>query len=556
LNYRGTGDSEDLDPQAEQLEAWSLDVAAAVVELKRRTGVKRICLLGFRLGALIATLAAARSEAVTAVIAVAPIVNGRKHLRELRTIQMAASGAAADGTPKDAAAPFRVSGFALSAATVAALSQLDLNTLAAPAPDMLIVDRSDLPGAKSWAEHCTARGARVQYHSLPGFVRMMMTAPHLALLPQSMLGAVKEWLARWAPAAVPSSGTASLPCDPEMLTLQSDAAEPKARLVTERPVILAAPRQVFAIVTEPLRAEVRRRGVILLNAGATYHIGPNRMYVSLARRWARRGYVVMRMDLTGLGDSTVALQGAGCEVFPHTAIDDIGAAIEFMQLHYGVNDVTLGGLCAGAYHSLRAAAAALPVSRILMVNPLHFHERPGITQQDLQWLGFVHNPHLYLRQAMPDGFWKTLRSGRLDVRQISRLYARHALILGQRSGRRLARLAHVRLQSDLGLELERIAARGVDMVFIFGRGEPGLGILKNEAGQSLKRLGLRCRIHVQDGADHIFSDSAARATLEQILSEELFARNLNEPPGAMPMNAALARGAAQPTDRSGSPIRG
>jgi pimeloyl-ACP methyl ester carboxylesterase len=550
FNYRGTGDSDEIDPRADQLLAWSQDVVAAVAELQRRTGVRRVCLLGFRLGALLASLAAAQCEAVAALIAIAPVVNGRKHLRELRTIQMAASTQAAKGASQDAAAPFEVSGFTLSAATLAALSPVDLTTQQAPAPDMLIIDRSDLPSAKAWGEHCTAGGARVQYQSLQGFVRMMMTAPDLALIPHSMIAAMKEWLKPLLPAVPAPRTTDPSPSETAMLLLQGDASNPLK--ITERPVILAASRQVFAIVTEPHSAEVRRRGVILLNAGATHHIGPNRMYVTLARRWARRGCVVLRLDLAGLGDSTVGSADEPSEVFPPTAIEDIGAAIEFMRIKYGVNDVTLGGLCAGAYHALRAAAAALPLNRIMMVNPLHYHERPGITRQDLQWLGFVHNPSIYRQQALPNGYWQAVKSRRLDVRQLLKLYAQHAGMRARRAARRL----HLRISPDLGSELEQIAARGVDMVFMFGSGEPGIGILKNEAGASLERLGPRCRIHVLAGADHIFSDSTARAALEELLSEELFARHANEPPGAAPLRSTLDLGGARPADQSGSPIRG
>jgi alpha/beta superfamily hydrolase len=552
FSYRGTGDSDDIDPQADQLLAWSQDVVAAVAELQRRSGVKRVCLLGFRLGALIGALAAARCEALAAFIAVAPVISGRRHVRELRTIQLASSKQAA----KDASAPFEVSGFTLSAATLAALAQIDLSSADVPCDDILVIDRSDLPQAKPWAEHCAALGARLQYQSLQGFVRMMMTAPHLALIPRPMIAAVKEWLGPRAGATAASLRASEPPTDDaRVLALRGAEVDSNPPGLSERPVILCA-QQLFAVVTEPHAAETPRGAVILLNAGATHHVGPNRMYVTLARRWARRGFVVMRMDLTGLGDSTVELAMADSTVFPHGAIDDIGAAIDFLRREYGVNDITLAGLCAGAYHALRAAAAALPMNRILMVNPLHYHERPGITQQELQWLGFAHNPELYRQQALPNGFWTALTSGRLDMRQWLKLHAQHGRIVAQRVLRGVARRLHVRLASDLGLELEQIAQRGVDMVFIFGRGEPGLAILKNEAGASLKRLGRRCRIHVLDDADHIFSNSQPRAVLEELLTEELCARNSSEPLGALPARAAPKYATGQSAERSGSPIRG
>src|ERR1700691_3117333 len=59
FDYVGTGDSAEIDPKADQIQAWAQDVAAAAGELRRRTGVRGVCLLGVRLGALLALLAAA-----------------------------------------------------------------------------------------------------------------------------------------------------------------------------------------------------------------------------------------------------------------------------------------------------------------------------------------------------------------------------------------------------------------------------------------------------------------------------------------------------------------
>src|SRR5882757_633479 len=91
FDYLGTGDSAEIDPQADQLQTWTQDVLAAVEELKLRTGVRQVCLLGFRLGAMLATLAASESNSVSALIVISPINSGRRYLRELRTLRMAAS---------------------------------------------------------------------------------------------------------------------------------------------------------------------------------------------------------------------------------------------------------------------------------------------------------------------------------------------------------------------------------------------------------------------------------------------------------------------------------
>ncbi len=94
------------------------------------------------------------------------------------------------------------------------------------------------------------------------------------------------------------------------------------------------------------------------------------------------------------------------------------------------------------------------------------------------------------------------------------------------AARNLARSLHVRLAQDLGRELEEITTRGVQAVFVFSRGDPGIELLRIQTGSSMSRLAHRCRIHVIDGADHLFSQVGPRRQLEDILSKELFAHHL------------------------------
>jgi alpha-beta hydrolase superfamily lysophospholipase len=543
FDYRGTGDSQDDDPLANQLAAWSKDVAAAVDELRRRSGVARVCLMGFRLGALVASLSAAACDAVTALIAIAPVTSGRRYVKELRTIQMAAGqkGAMSGG---EGARALEVSGFTLSAATVDALNDTDLSTLSLPNPEeMLVVDRSESPGARPWADAVIERGAQVRYVALPGFVRMMMTAPHLSLVPQAMVGAARDWLLRFTTGELAEGGGQKHELQATQTFDSSErqfsfAAAQSGEILTETLTLIPGAARTFGIVTEPRRSEIRRRGIILLNAGATHHVGPNRMYVTLARRWAEQGYVVLRMDLGGLGDSPIFPGQPENEVYPANAIDDIRAAVDLMRTRYGITSIALGGLCSGAYHALRAAVAKVQVTRIIMVNPLNFFWRKTITQNDLTRLGNVHNPSLYMRQNIASRFWKKLLSGQVNVGRLIEIYAKYGYELVQWRVRDLARALRLPLPRDLGNELEDVASRGIGIVFLFARGDPGIDLLRHQGGSAVKRLGQRCRLHMIDGADHIFSQSKPRAALESIFSEELFAR-------AMP-----AGNAASPLDRS------
>ena len=534
FDYLGTGDSGEIDPQADQLEVWTRDVLAAAQELRRRSGVTQICFLGVRLGALLAMLAARQCSTDTSLVLISPILTGRRYLRELRTIRMAASAGKAHANvapnERDAGA-MEISGFTFSAATLASLKKLDFTEAATPpAPDLLIIDGTTMPVANQWAQSLCASSARAKYLSLPGLVEMAMTAPQFAAIPREMIAATRDWMTQLAARLRAESALGFAPRDEivaarsTVLSLAAETPVPGATaVVTERPVFLGPDGLVFGILTEPPPDEARRRAVILLNAGADHHIGASRLYVSVARRWAYRGYIVLRMDFAGLGDSFTRPGRVDNDVFPAEALEDIRTAVEFLRTRYGIRECTLAGLCSGAYHALRAAAAGIPINRILMVNPANYFWKAGESLENLQLAEVVRNPAVYRERFFSLAAWKRLLSGQVNVLRIVKIYLQRPLLTFESTGRDIARRLRFKLPNDLGSELQDIVARGIKIVFVFAHGDPGIGLLRLQAGTSIQQLGDRCRVHIIDHADHVFASSGPRSVMEKILSEELFA---------------------------------
>jgi alpha-beta hydrolase superfamily lysophospholipase len=539
FDYTGTGDSSDLDPHADQIERWIEDITAAAGELQTRTGVERVCLLGLRLGALLAALAAARCPAVHSLVLMAPVISGQRYLRDLRTTLLASSIGSNANTVQPVersetghAPTMEVSGFSLSAASITALKTIDLATSALTetlhVTDILVIDRNDLPTAYAWTERMASAGTRTEYHRVPGLIGMLMTDPQFAATPAALLQTFVEWLARTRGELTDGGGVD--PPAPQgktsllSLTLPGDGSA-NSRL-TERPIFLRGDTVIFGVVTEPRQAEIRRRAVILLNVGAEHHVGSSRIHVSLARRWACHGYTVLRLDLAGVGDSGTRPSRPEDEVFPPSALQDVSAAIDFIRSQYGIVDITLGGLCSGGYHSLRAAVAGFTVNRVLIVNPMNFFWKEGMTAESLQYsVDVARDLGFYRERLLSLTIWKRILTGNLDVRRLVRIVLKRPLLTLESFLRDAARRMRIPLPNDLGRELEQIAARGVRVVFVFSRGEPGIDLLKMQGGSSVKRLGESCRIHIINSADHIFTRSGQRAILESILSDELFARN-------------------------------
>jgi alpha-beta hydrolase superfamily lysophospholipase len=530
VDYLGTGDSSDIDPSADQIATWTRDIIAAVKELRERAPIQHVCLLGVRLGALLAVLAAEQCKEITSLVVISPIVSGRRYLRSLRTARLAASlgsGASAENTELDGDA-MEASGFMLSAATIATLKDIDLKARAVPpVSDVLVIDGKSLPGAGPWARQLAEAGIHTRYLELPGLIEMIMTTPQDAEVPREMIAATREWLCAVAKAPLDHGGSRYRgepgPASASIVVHQENAEKP-IRL-TEKVLFFGDDRSLFGVITEPRIGELRRRAVILLNAGSDSHIGANRLNVSLARDWASRGYVALRMDLGGLGDSLTRPGQPQDLVFPPAALDDIAAAVEMMRTRYAARDVSLVGLCSGAYHALRAAVAGAPVNRILMVNPQHFFWKEGNSLQELQLAEVVRNPRVYVRRLFSVAAWRRMLGGRVNVWRIAKIYAYRPMLAMESRMRDVARRVRIRLPNDLGSELAQIYKRGVRIVLVFARGEPGIDLLKLQAGSSVKKLGEYCRIHILDDADHVFSQRGPRTLLRKILSGELFARN-------------------------------
>jgi hypothetical protein len=107
------------------------------------------------------------------------------------------------------------------------------------------------------------------------------------------------------------------------------------------------------------------------------------------------------------------------------------------------------------------------------------------------------------------------------VKQVAQVVSRRMRIAAEPPLREVARYLRLPVPQDLGRELQEIAKRGVQIVFVFGRDEPGIELLRLHAGSVVRRLGNRCRVHIIDTADHNFTYSGPRSLLEDVLTGAL-----------------------------------
>jgi hypothetical protein len=121
--------------------------------------------------------------------------------------------------------------------------------------------------------------------------------------------------------------------------------------VNEVPVTFGSEGHLAGTLTLP-SGPARDMGVLLCNAGVIHRIGPHRINVKLARHLAAQGFTVLRMDLSGQGDSRMSASNLS---FDRQAVADLRAGMDHASRATGVSRFALAGICSGANHGVAAA---------------------------------------------------------------------------------------------------------------------------------------------------------------------------------------------------------
>ncbi|MEP7209272.1 MAG: alpha/beta fold hydrolase [Alphaproteobacteria bacterium] len=136
---------------------------------------------------------------------------------------------------------------------------------------------------------------------------------------------------------------------------------------TDKVVLLGERKSIVAIATQPAAVTGDSLpAVIILNTGIIHRVGHNRMYVTLSRELAEMGHVVLRLDLSGIGDSE-----ARTDLLDPLAacLADIKDAIDWLVSARGAKSVVLLGLCSGADHSIVYAGSDPRVVGVVLLDP-------------------------------------------------------------------------------------------------------------------------------------------------------------------------------------------
>jgi pimeloyl-ACP methyl ester carboxylesterase len=471
---------------------------------------------GLRLGATLAALAAQGRDDVAALIALAPLVKGKGWVREGRILGQATLARTGLRSAGDTGG-LEFGGFSLDAEDVAFVQHIDLlASQVPPARRMLLLDRDDMPSDPSWGQHLTHLGATVEQVQADGY-HDMMQVPHFAQVPETLLARVVSWVGALAGLGGMQPVTVQ--------HLRTSVALGHAPVVEEaRWLPGSSPLSVVISQTARTVHEASApAAVLMINTGGEHRIGTNRMYTHWARRWAERGWVAMRMDLTGLGESP-ARPGVAHDIHLRHATEDIERAIEHLRTHHGVGQVHLVGLCSGAFHAMSAAFQGVDLRSVTAINQMVYFWQPRMPMAGEASEAVVVAIAQGVGQALSDPQrWRKLLRGEVNVGVIVRALWRRA---GQRlrlAARGAARQVRWPLAHDLHTALVQTARRGVHFHLVFSPHEPGRTLLMEHAAGAVARLvrANKLTLSAVDNSDHTFTLSEAQHRLFDVVDKQL-----------------------------------
>jgi pimeloyl-ACP methyl ester carboxylesterase len=504
FDYPGCGNSAGDAMRPGQVEAWVHSVGAAADRLKQETGVQDVILVGFRLGALLASLAAARRADVAGLMLLAPPSSGRAYVREMTALSRMIDAPLAANSVPDAFDGLQVAGFRLPQETLDDLSVLNW--------------QNDLPGTGAAKVMIFTNGKRptidgmlqstIEFGEFDGY-NLLMCDPTANQIPMRTLERCAAWIAGNAGSARGNSVKTPV-FEPQILS--GDGYH-------EQPVVIPGDLPMRGVLCRPDEGQAADP-LIFLNAGGVPHVGWARGTVEAARALAAKGIASLRIDLPGLGQSDGLPDG---RVFLYDQRTKLAVmrAVDWME-KAGFSRVGLVGTCSGAFQAFHAARADKRVTRLVMINPLCFSWNSSYALDMAVWKTYETSKvafgqsHSTLKEAAPATNKSRLRT---EAARLARRSVRRGL---EAAKTMLLRLHPLKLLhgSPVAGWMQALSNRGVQILLVTSQGDLSLEEIDRHFGPNGERLRAMRGVArlTLEAADHTLTPHHARRVLIERLS--------------------------------------
>ena len=253
-------------------------------------------------------------------------------------------------------------------------------------------------------------------------------------------------------------------------------------------------RSLVGILSEPDENEMRfqKTALIILNSGLLHRVGPNRIYVKIARDLASEGMPTFRFDFSGVGDSEKRRDNL---LFEKSSILETQDAMAFLQKARGYQNFMLTGICSGADVAFQTARQD---SRISGVIPIDFYSLPTT--------GYL--LHSYKKRLIHARSWANLITGKSEIlRLVKKSINNLALLRTAQETEHIDEQSRTEIENDLAGGFSELLNKGVRLCLIYSAGSPAFYnyelIFENHV-KALSSNG-KLQIHYLDTADHGFT---------------------------------------------------
>jgi pimeloyl-ACP methyl ester carboxylesterase len=195
FDYFGCGDSGGSAAQA-SLDRWLSNIAAAAEEIKARANVSKLCVIGLRFGATMATMAACRNASIDSLVLWDPIARGTDYLADLKTFHGRVLDEALAHAP-GMARPAALDGLSLFGFQRSLTEQMRgidlLTTPERPAQNVLLIESTAGKANPALAAHLREQVANFQHKNLPAKDLWNLDFD-LAMPPREILSTIVNWI--------------------------------------------------------------------------------------------------------------------------------------------------------------------------------------------------------------------------------------------------------------------------------------------------------------------------------------------------------------------------
>jgi pimeloyl-ACP methyl ester carboxylesterase len=277
----------------------------------------------------------------------------------------------------------------------------------------------------------------------------------------------------------------------------------------ETAVRFGSTNSLVGIITDP--PEAQRGGdlpaVIFLDAGVDHRIGPNRLYVKIARDLAALGFVTLRFDFSGIGDSDVRQDHLP---FAKSTVDETQEAMNLLSATRGAVRFVLLGFCSGAVVAFQSACCDPRVVGAILINtPMRQdsddHALNTYLTNYFYWNFALFNPKHWVRFITgKSNYWHIIRDVACQARRLFGL--KREVFYGI-----LSTLEDIRL----------LIKRDVRLLYVYAESEQAASLLPVIFGDELHEL-IACgkvQLEIIPQANHSFTLLQSQTHLLQIVHE-------------------------------------